>query len=43
LTLTRIFPNGDERCVLTETIYRCLYAKPAGELRRELIDGFLPT
>ncbi|MCX7135568.1 MAG: IS30 family transposase [Proteobacteria bacterium] len=39
MTLARIFPKGHEHRVSTETIYRCIYAQPVGELRRDLIDG----
>nr|WP_253194707.1 hypothetical protein [Hydrogenophaga sp. A37] len=37
LTLARIFPNGHEHRVSHETINNCIFAKPVGELKRELI------
>jgi IS30 family transposase len=37
LTLSHIFPKGDEHRVSHETIYNCIYAQPVGELRKELI------
>ena len=37
LQLAASYPKGHEDRVSTETIYHCIYAQPAGELRRELI------
>ena len=37
LTMARVHPKGHPYRVSTETIYRCIYAQPVGELRKELI------
>ena len=38
LTLARVFSKGHEHRVSHETIYNnCIFAEPAGELKRELI------
>jgi IS30 family transposase len=37
LTMARVHPKGHHYRVSTETIYRCIYAQPVGELRKELI------
>ena len=37
LTLAAIHPKGHESRVSHETIYRCIYAQPVGELKRELV------
>jgi IS30 family transposase len=37
LTLARLYPLSHEYRVSCETIYKCTYAMPVGELRKELI------
>jgi IS30 family transposase len=37
MTMARVHPKGHPYRVSTETIYRCIYAQPVGELRKELI------
>jgi len=37
MTMARVHPKGHSYRVSTETIYRCIYAQPVGELRKELI------
>jgi IS30 family transposase len=37
LTMTHVHPKGHPYRVSTETIYRCIYAQPVGELRQRLI------
>ncbi len=36
LVMARLHPKGHEHRVSHETIYNCIYARPVGELRREL-------
>jgi IS30 family transposase len=37
LTMARVHTKGHPYRVSTETIYRCIYAQPVGERRKELI------